>query len=216
MLHLIYLAAGSSKRFGGNKLIYEVNKKPMFWHGLSVLRACRRDGALRRRYGQIPIYMVVSQNFPREYITALKEQKEIRIVLNQESETGISSSIRAGLNRTQEQTQEQSKGQTQEQSQERPEKDYYLFCVADQPYLTFAAVKEFLLRFSEQEKKIGCMGYEGEPGNPVLFSEEYLTDLYALAGDTGGKKIVQKNRKDCFLFEISNPEELKDIDVREK
>ena len=32
----VYLAAGNSKRFGSNKLLYTIDKKPMFLHGLEI------------------------------------------------------------------------------------------------------------------------------------------------------------------------------------
>ena len=36
--HLIYLAAGSSRRFGGNKLLYPLEGRPLFSYGLETLR----------------------------------------------------------------------------------------------------------------------------------------------------------------------------------
>ena len=41
--HLIYLAAGSARRFGSNKLLCPVDGKPLFQHGLDTLaRAVRQ------------------------------------------------------------------------------------------------------------------------------------------------------------------------------
>ena len=37
--HLIYLAAGSGRRFGGNKLLYPLEGRPLFSYGLETL--CR-------------------------------------------------------------------------------------------------------------------------------------------------------------------------------
>ena len=36
--HLIYLAAGSGRRFGGNKLLYPLEGRPLFSYGLETLR----------------------------------------------------------------------------------------------------------------------------------------------------------------------------------
>ena len=36
--HLIYLAAGSGRRFGGNKLLYSLEGRPLFSYGLETLR----------------------------------------------------------------------------------------------------------------------------------------------------------------------------------
>lgn len=32
MIHIIYMAAGNSRRFGSNKLFYELDGKPMYRH----------------------------------------------------------------------------------------------------------------------------------------------------------------------------------------
>ena len=45
-IHLILLAAGFSRRFGENKLLYELDGRPMYEYPMEVLRVlneCRRD-----------------------------------------------------------------------------------------------------------------------------------------------------------------------------
>ena len=37
--HLIYLAAGASRSFDGNKLLFEIGGRPMFLYGLETLAA---------------------------------------------------------------------------------------------------------------------------------------------------------------------------------
>ena len=37
MIHIIYMAAGNSRRFGSNKLLYELDGKPMYRHLLDHL-----------------------------------------------------------------------------------------------------------------------------------------------------------------------------------
>lgn len=37
MIHIIYMAAGNSRRFGSNKLFYELDGKPMYRHLLDNL-----------------------------------------------------------------------------------------------------------------------------------------------------------------------------------
>ncbi len=36
-IRMIYLAAGNSRRFGSNKLLYKTGGKPLFAYGLDVL-----------------------------------------------------------------------------------------------------------------------------------------------------------------------------------
>ena len=37
MIHIIYMAAGNSRRFGSTKLFYELDGKPMYRHLLDSL-----------------------------------------------------------------------------------------------------------------------------------------------------------------------------------
>ena len=37
MIHIIYMAAGNSRRFGANKLLYEIDGIPMYRHVLEQL-----------------------------------------------------------------------------------------------------------------------------------------------------------------------------------
>ena len=87
MNHLILLAAGSSRRFGGNKLLAPLNEKPLYTWGLSALnKVCRarEDCTLTvvSRYREI-----------REAAQAVGAQA----VDSPDSEKGQAYSIRSGL-----------------------------------------------------------------------------------------------------------------------
>ena len=43
MIHIIYMAAGNSRRFGSNKLFYELDGKPMYRHLLDAWRKLKID-----------------------------------------------------------------------------------------------------------------------------------------------------------------------------
>lgn len=43
MIHIIYMAAGNSRRFGSNKLFYELDGKPMYRHLLDRLTEIKID-----------------------------------------------------------------------------------------------------------------------------------------------------------------------------
>ena len=49
MIHIIYMAAGNSRRFGSNKLFYELDGKPMYRHLLDRL------AEIKNRYNKIKI-----------------------------------------------------------------------------------------------------------------------------------------------------------------
>lgn len=188
-IHGIYLAAGFSRRFGGNKLLEKLDGKPMYLHLLEGLNEIKENHKLQS-------LTVVTQY--EEILNYLHRQR-IAAVKNNNSALGISSSLKLGL-----QTAMIQKNQETEQ--------YYLFCVADQPFLKKHTVEEFLYVFLKTGKGIGCISHDGKAGNPVIFHERYVPELLRIEGDKGGKSVVNQHLEDVFLFEIPDAMELKDID----
>lgn len=188
-IHGIYLAAGFSRRFGGNKLLEKLDGKPMYLHLLEGLNEIKENHKLQS-------LTVVTQY--EEILNYLHRQR-IAAVKNNNSALGISSSLKLGL-----QTAMIQKNQETEQ--------YYLFCVADQPFLKKHTVEEFLYVFLKTGKGIGCISHDGKAGNPVIFHERYVPELLRIEGDKGGKSVVNQHLEDVFLFGIPDAMELKDID----
>lgn len=190
-IHLIYLAAGFSKRFGSNKLLWEIEGKPMYRHLLDRLHQLRQEG-------KVQSLTVVTQY---EEIERQMEIRKICTVRNPDSSRGISSSLRLGLEEA------QKKGN-------RGEEQFYCFFVADQPDLEKETVENFLDAFLESQKGIGCVSFQGVPGNPVIFHEKYKEELLTLTGDTGGKRVLKRHLEDVFFYEVKK-EEVKDWDYNE-
>ena len=185
MTHLLYLAAGSSRRFGENKLLYPLCGKPLYRHGLdtllSVVRA-RTDCALT----------VVSR-----YETVRRGARAlgVRAVDSPASEKGLSYTIRAGLD-----------------ALDLQAGDFVAFAVADQPYLT-AATAARLLDAAKAGVLCARVCYGARRGNPTLFSAALAPDLRALTGDEGGRRLL--DRADCVLVAADSARELQDIDTRD-
>ena len=194
-VRLIYLAAGNSRRFGENKLFYEIEGKPMFRHVLE--RLLRIVG----RHDNYEI-VVVSQ-----YERLLKEAGELGAsekAYSPQSREGISHSIRAGI---------------QAEICGNPLPDAYVFFVADQPFLTEKTAESFLSAMEERDASLGCVAAgraESHPdirlGNPVWFSSVYRKELLELDGDQGGKKVLRAHREKTELFFVKDEEELRDMD----
>ena len=79
MTHILYLAAGNSRRFGENKLLYPLDGKPLYRHGLDTLAAA----AQQRTDCTLTVDGAAAQH--------------IRTVYSPESEKGLSYTIRAGV-----------------------------------------------------------------------------------------------------------------------
>ena len=108
--HIIYLAAGNSRRFGANKLLYNYRGKPLYRYGMELLSDyCQKHKDCS--------FLVVSQY---QEILLQAEREGISGVYSPYSHKGMSFTIEAALH---------ALGNV-------PEEDFIVFVVADQPYLT--------------------------------------------------------------------------------
>ncbi len=190
-IRMILLAAGFSRRFGENKLLYPIKGRPMYLWTMERLKEIQKEGLADS-------LVVVSQY---EEILTEAARQGISGVKNPHSERGISSSLQIGL-------------EAAVRLKDRDSEDYYMFFVADQPFLRKETVENFLVDFEDSGKKIGCMSYRKTPGNPVIFHECFVPELMALQGDTGGKKVLKKHLEEVFFYEVQDPGELEDWDIK--
>lgn len=184
--HIIYLAAGNSRRFGSNKLLYEYQGKPLYRHGLDMLLEIAEEN-------EDTTLTVVTQYWQIEQEL---RAAGVKAVLSEESKKGISYSIRAGLGAV---------GET-------PEEDYVVFVVADQPCLTKQTVEK-LLECADGKTETAAVGLGQRLGNPALFSMKYREELLALTGDQGGRAVLRRHQ--CRCIAVSDEKELADIDRKE-
>lgn len=185
-ISLILLAAGNSTRFGGNKLLYMVNGKPMYRHVTDL-------GVRLLEEGVIQSLILVSQ-----YETIRQEVGVLPVyyIQNDSPEKGISHSIHLGIQEAENRT------------------DCYVFAVCDQPYLTYDTLKGFIQGFVQSGKAAGTVTWQGEYYNPCAFRNILKDELMMLEGDRGGKKIIRKHESSLFLFPIHHKLEIIDIDQK--
>ena len=201
-VQLIYLAAGNSRRFGSNKLFYEIDGRPMYQHLLErLLSICGRHENWRLR--------VVSQ-----YETLLHQVGELwpevsfmERIYSPDSVKGVSYSVRAGISGSKDAL---SAG---ELSAKELLPDAYAFFVADQPWLSEKTAEEFLMEMEAAKAPLGSVCFEGQPGNPTWFSGEFLPELLALEGDKGGRAVLRRHEVLVRWFEVKEKRELMDLDL---
>lgn len=240
MIHIIYMAAGNSRRFGSNKLFYELDGKPMYRHLLDHLIEIKdrynklkntgtnkpldsdemdadtvidtyigTDTGLSKKPGKKT--KNAESNNPVIDITVVTRYREIldycacipdcHAVLSPDSEKGISYTIKAGIMAVQEQ-------------KKTGMHDYYMFAVADQPYLKSQSVIKLIDKVLENKgnmKSVFSLRCGDTVGNPCVFHSSLIPQLLSLEGDKGGRSVAKKY--DCVYVDIADERELTDIDT---
>lgn len=217
MEYIIYLAAGNSKRFGTNKLLYEYNGRRLFEYGLdAIIEACRRtkdiaesgtgdnvcnepdagiksscEGTAENTEPSVKRTCLVVTQY--EDVAEYAWEHGIRAIYSKESADGISFSIKNGL-----------------RAVKIEDNDRIMFVVADQPGLTASTIDKMFMASYNPDFETASVCCNGQPGNPTCFLGSLLGELMALEGDEGGRKVIKKHR--CIFVEAYESE-LKDIDV---
>ena len=188
MFYMIYLAAGLSSRYGSNKLLKEIDGKPMYRHLLDILTVMKEEEPHRYE-----LVVVTAYDEIEDYVKELP----VKVVRNQHQELGASYSIKLGL----------------EACGEIGRHDHVMFAVADQPYVQEDELFGFIHMFKRSYKGIGVLCWKGEMGNPVIFQGQFVPELMALTGDVGGKAVVKAHLSEVFQYEADSEMSLRDFDT---
>lgn len=161
----VILAAGSSSRMGSPKQILP-------FRGESLLRRAAR-AALGA--GCSPVIVVTGANaeLSRRELAGL----DVREALNPHWETGMASSVRAGL--------EGLIGADAETGAA-------VFLLCDQPHVTADVISGLAAAYRVTRRPVIASTYGGSFGVPALFSRSLFGELARLAGGAGAKQVIQR------------------------
>ena len=211
MIHVIYMAAGNSRRFGSNKLLYTYEGKPLYRHGLELLLK------LKQEMGTELTVTVVTQ-----YPEILAEVRDIfekcgmagmQAVFCEDSKLGASYTIKAGIAAVL--SQYSVSDPTKAGQSIAEEQDYLMFMVADQPHLTLDSVRKLIRAAASCEQAVSqpetlSLRCGSTPGNPCMFRADLIPELMTLTADQGGRKVLKRHA--CQYVDISDEKELADVD----
>jgi molybdenum cofactor cytidylyltransferase len=178
----ILLAAGTSSRMGSNKMLFELE-------GESVLR-----GAVRRALagGLSPLLVVLGHEAERA-----RQQLEglaCEVVINPDYETGINSSLKAGVAALPADTQAA------------------MVMLADMPFVTSEMMAAMIARYRTAEAPLVISDYEGVNAPPMLYDRSLFGELLVMTGEGCGRQVVKRHRDEAEV--LSWPAAaLSDIDV---
>lgn len=180
----LVLAAGRSSRMqGGNKLTELVDGKPII----------ARVTASATGSGACPVIIVVGHE--HEAVEASVVNYDVTVVHNPEYQQGLSASLRCGLLAV----PENASG--------------VVVCLGDMPYVRADHIDRLITAFAPNKQAIWIPTFQGQRGNPVLWSRQFFAELMELSGDVGGLQVLSQHADS--IFEVSMPDSgvLRDIDT---
>lgn len=185
MISAILLAAGESKRMQGeNKLTKLYNGIPLIQHSIiNILNSSIEE-------------LIIVLGYQSEIISNLiSDNKKIKIVINKNYSTGMSSSIKLGV-----------------KNLSRLSNAFFI-CLADMPLID-TKIYEDLIK-SRNNNEIIVPTYKGERGNPVLLSKLMINEIIKIKGDIGAKYILEKKLNKIKLLPIESKSIILDFDTQD-
>ena len=186
MISAIVLAAGQSKRMGGdNKLMKKYNKKYLINHIIGTL--------IKSKVNKIIVVLGFQKSKVRK--TTFKNKK-INFVVNKNYKSGMASSIKTGLKRI----SKRNIG--------------FLIVQADMPLISKKIIDSLCYSIRNNNKEIVAPIYKSNMGNPIGFKRSMTRILNKTSGDSGAKKMIKRNKKNLSLISVNSKSIFKDFNTQ--
>jgi len=183
----VVLAAGKSTRMGGpNKLLAEINGKPLV--RITVENVLASKAA--------PVIVVTGHQ--QEQVAAVLAGLDVKLVHNPDFARGLGASLRAGINAVPETI------------------DGAVICLGDMPRVDAALINKLVDAFDPQRGALAVIPtIEGQRGNPVLWSRRFFADLMAIEGDIGARNLIERYGEAVVEVPVNGRAGLIDVDTPE-
>ncbi|MFZ2004907.1 MAG: molybdopterin-binding/glycosyltransferase family 2 protein [Stellaceae bacterium] len=180
----LLLAAGKSSRMGENKMLAEIDGRPM------VARTAQRLLSSRAR----PIIAVLGNR--ADNVDAALGKLPVERVINLDFAAGLSTSLKRGL------------------AALPDEVDGVVVCLADMPLIAGRDIDRLIGAFNPLEgRAIIVPTRRGKRGNPILWSRQFIPEMMALSGDSGARKLIEDHADLVTEIEMENDAIFVDIDT---
>ncbi|MBL8708070.1 MAG: molybdopterin-binding/glycosyltransferase family 2 protein [Rhodospirillaceae bacterium] len=182
----IVLAAGRSSRMGRNKLLLDLDGKPILRHVV--------DQALAAGLADI---VVVTGHQAGKVKDALADTP-VRLIEARDHAEGMAASLKAGIRALDSSI------------------DAVLVLLGDMPQVSPALMRTLMRAYNPIEgRAIVLPVAEGKRGNPVLFDRRFFTEILALDGDVGARHIIGGNAEWVAEIPAEAREIFVDVDTPE-
>ncbi|HEV2335620.1 MAG TPA: molybdopterin-binding/glycosyltransferase family 2 protein [Stellaceae bacterium] len=180
----LLLAAGQSRRMGSNKLLAEIDGRPM------VARTAQRLLSSHAR----PIVAVLGNE--ADAVDAALGRLPVERVRNPAFAEGLSTSLKRGL------------------AALPPDIDGVVVCLGDMPLVTGRDLDRLIAAFNPLEgRAIIVPTGRGKRGNPVLWARRFFPEMAELAGDVGAKHLIGEHAELVYEVEMDSDGVLVDVDT---
>jgi len=186
MISGIILAAGAAERMGRQKLLLNLNGKPVLQWVLEAALSSELD----------EVVCVVREANEIQKGISLKDDK-LRWVTNEKASEGQNTSVIAGLKAI------------------NPQSDAALFLVGDQPLVKRDLIDDLIDLFRKTAALIVAPTFQGQTRNPVLFRRKLFPEMLKLTGDRGARGLIQQHKENAVFLEWNEESPFVDLDTRE-
>jgi molybdenum cofactor cytidylyltransferase len=183
----IILAAGASRRMGSvNKLLASIAGKPLVRHAVEPFVATSLS----------PIIVVVG--YESDKVAAALEGLPVQLVFNPDHANGQGSSVGVGVEALDNNVTDAMIG------------------LGDMPLLPSTLLDSLIHTHIGREGhacNITIPAFEGQRGNPVLWGKTFFPELITLAGDRGGRQLLNDHKAAQHLIACDHSSVLRDVDT---
>jgi len=180
----VVLAAGKSSRMGENKLLLDVEGKPLICHVV--------DRALTLDLSEV----IVVLGHQAEKVRLALAGRPVRFVMAEDYETGMSASLKAGI------------------AALSPTSTAAFVLLGDMPLVSPTLLRRMLAAYNPVEgRSIVLPVHAGKRGNPVLWDRRYFADMQNLAGDVGARHLIGEYATDVVEIAAEDAGIFSDIDT---
>jgi molybdenum cofactor cytidylyltransferase len=183
----LVLAAGRSTRMGGpNKLLEEINGKPLVRIVAEQALASRAS----------PVIVVTGHQ--RERVERALAGLRVSLVHNADFADGLSTSLKAGIKAV------------------PADADGVIVALGDMPQVSATLLDRLIAAFDPEHGALVVVPtFDGKRGNPVLWARRFFADLMAVEGDVGARHLIAGYAEAVTDVPVDDAAALTDIDTPE-
>jgi molybdenum cofactor cytidylyltransferase len=176
----VVLAGGTASRFGRLKQIEPAGGTCLL--GIVVENAVRCDGIEK-----VILVLGHEADTVRGALGRVAQDEKLEIVVNRDYRKGLSTSLRAGLEKARE-------GGC----------DAAVFLLGDMPMIDTNVLDTVIARYREANCRICYVKTNGPAGHPIIARRNLFGEFMKVRGDIGGREVLRKNAQWSLAVELGS------------